>query len=127
VDPKIETRVKVGLAANGECVSRKIKKKRRKFTGDFKAKAVARMEECDSVVGLARELGITWSLLYKWKAQIHQAAIASRELELEEELKMVKLALAEKVLEVDFFKSALRRVEARRQVGRVTSTTRSGS
>src|SRR5262249_32830703 len=125
--PKIETRVKVGLAANGECVSWKIKKKRRRFTDDFKAKAVARMEECDSVVGLARELGITWSLLYKWKAHLERAAIANRERELEEELKTVKLALAQKTLEVDFFKSALQRIEARRQAGRVTSTTRSGS
>jgi transposase-like protein len=108
-------------------VSRKIKKKRRKFTGDFKAKAVARMEECDSVVGLARELGITWSLLYKWKAQLHQAAVASRERALEEELQTVKLVLAQKTLEADFFKNALQRVEARRQAGRVTSTTRSGS
>jgi transposase-like protein len=127
VDPKIETRVKVGFAANGECVSRKIKRKRRKFTDDFKAKAVARMEKCDSVVGLARELGITWSLLYKWKAHFDRAAMASRERELEEELKTVKLALAEKTLEADFFKSALQRVEARRQAGRVTSTTRSGN
>lgn len=108
-------------------MSRKIKKQRRKFTVDFKAKAVARMEECDSVVGLARELGITWSLLYKWKAQLQRAAVASRERELEEELQTVKLALARKTVEADFFKSALQRVEARRQGGRVTSTTRSGS
>src|SRR5215510_5832618 len=127
VDPKIETRAKVGLAANGECVSRKIKKKRRKFTDSFKAKAVARMEECDSVVGLARELGITWSLLYKWKAHFQRVAIASRERELKEELQTVKLALAQKTLEADFFKGALQRVEARRQGGRVTSTTRSGN
>ena len=85
------------------------------------------MEECDSVVGLARELGITWSLLYKWKAHFQRVAIASRERELKEELQTVKLALAQKTLEADFFKGALQRVEARRQGGRVTSTTRSGN
>ena len=126
MDPKIETRAKVGFAANGAHVSQKIKKRRR-FADDFKAKAVARMEKCDSVVGLARELGISWSLLYKWRDYSQRAAIASREEALEEELKRVKLALAEKTLEADFFKSALQRVEARRQGGRVTSTTRSGN
>jgi transposase-like protein len=104
-------------------VSRKFKKKRRKFTDEFKAKAVARMQGCDSVVGLAQELGINWSLLYKWKARLEKAAVRSRERELEEELTTVQIALARKIVEADFFKRALQKVEAHRQGGGVASTT----
>jgi transposase-like protein len=120
---KIETRVKVGFAANGARVSRKIKKKRRKFTDEFKVKAVARMQGGrQSVVDLAEDLGIHWSLLYKWRDALEEAAVQSRERELEEELKRVKLALAQKTLEADFFKRALQKVETHRQPGGVTST-----
>ena len=41
--------------------------KRRRYSPEFKREAVRRMANCESVVGLARELGIHWILLYKWK------------------------------------------------------------
>jgi hypothetical protein len=47
---------------------------------------------------------------------------------LEGEVATLKTALAEKVLEADFFERALQRVEAHRQRnGGVASTTRSGN
>jgi transposase-like protein len=85
------------------------------------------MDECNSVVGLAKELGICWSLLYKWKDQLQRASVRSREQALEAEVMALKIALGQKTLEVDFFKGALQKVEARRQQdGRAASTTRSG-
>lgn len=102
-------------------------KRRREFSPAFKQKAVRRMEKCDSVVGLAKELGICWSLLYKWKDQLQRAATRSREQVLQDEVAALKMALGQKTMEVDFFKGALQKIEARRQQGgRVASTTRSG-
>jgi transposase-like protein len=102
-------------------------KRRREFSLAFKQDAIRRLEKCDSVVGLARELGICWSLLYKWRGQLERAAARSREQVLQDEVAALKMALGQKTLEVDFFKGALQKVEARRQQGgRVASTTRSG-
>ena len=107
-------------------MSHKIKSGRRKFAENFKKKAVARMDDCDTVVGLAKELGISWSLLYKWKKQQLEAATRSREQALEDEVAALKSLLGQKTLELDFFRGALRSIEARRQRGGVTSTTKSG-
>ena len=111
-------------------MSQRAKKKKRVYTAEFKVKAVARMKHCESVVGLAKELGIGWSLLYRWREALHTAAIqatvkpdAAREGELLE----LKLALAKKTLEVDFFKGALQKVESLRQPrGGTAFTTKSG-
>ena len=55
----------------------------------------------------------------------------SRETTLRKEVSRLKRALAEKTLEVDFFKGALQKVEARRQrsgnSGGTASTPRSGT
>jgi transposase-like protein len=107
-------------------VSHKIRSRRRKFTAEFKKKAVARMDDCDTVVGLARELGISWSLLYKWKKEQLEAATRSREQALEDEVAALKSSLGQKTLELDFFRGALQKIAARRQSGGVTSTTKSG-
>jgi transposase-like protein len=119
-------------------VARVIKiKKRQVYSAEFKAAAVARMQSCDSVVGLAKELGVCWSMLYQWKDKQAKAARAqqehaeaSREKALQEEIAALKSALADKVLEVDFFRGALQRVAAQAQRqpprGGVASTTRSG-
>lgn len=112
-------------------------KKRGVYSTEFKTAAVARMQNCDSVVGLAKELGVCWSLLYQWKDKQAKAARAeqeqaeaAREKALQEEIATLKSALADKALEVDFFRGALQRVEAQAQRqsprGGVASTTRSG-
>jgi len=60
-----------------------------------------------------------------------RTAANSRERELRKEIRELKRVLGEKALEVDFFKSALQKVEARRQSnsgsGAKASTTESGS
>ena len=95
------------------------------------------MKGCDSVVALSRELKVHWRLLYRWKAAA-EAALAAREQSepeqreavLREEIKQLKVALADKAMEVDFFRGALRNIEALRQKrarnGGEAFTTKSG-
>ena len=98
--------------------------------------AVDRMKTSEDVRGLARELGVTRRCLYKWRTKLEAAepgeeasrpsthAAAHRK-----EILQLKRLLAEKAMEVDFFKGALQKVEARRQrsssSGEMASTTRS--
>lgn len=42
---------------------------KRKFSTEFRREAVARLKDCSSVTGLARELGIRRKWLYEWKKQ----------------------------------------------------------
>jgi transposase len=93
-------------------------------------------EKCDNIVALARELGVHRRLLYKWRDQLDPAEVPeewppqnSRESTLRKEVSQLKRLLADKAVEVDFFKGALQKVEARRQrrgsSGETASTTRS--
>jgi transposase-like protein len=117
-----------------EKTKKREKAKKRVYTTEFKAAAVARMKHCKSVVGLARELGICWSLLYQWRDRLENRLPATPEGQearderaTEKELTELKLALAKKTLELDFFRGALQKVEALRQKpGGVAFTTKSG-
>ena len=103
------------------------KKKRRRYSARFKREAVGRMRECENVTALTRELGIDRKMLYQWKWQEEgrpprkplplttQAAENGTLPTLRRENAHLKRVLAEKALEVDFFKGALQQVEARRQ------------
>ena len=99
--------------------------------------AVERLKTCDNIVALSRELGVHRRLLYKWRDQldpIEESAGSllhnSRELAIRKEVSQLKRVLADKVVEVDFFRGALQKVEARRQrkgnSGEKASSTRSG-
>ena len=102
----------------------------------FRQMAVDRLRKCDNVVALSEELGVHRRLLYKWRQQLEplepggDAPPDLREFTLGKEISQLKRLLAEKVLEVDFFKGALQRIEARRRnsesTGATASTTRSG-
>ena len=95
--------------------------------------AVARLRSCDNIVALAQELGVHRRLLYKWRDQLEPAddgePVPSTP-ELRQQVRQLKRLLTEKAMEVDFFKGALQKVEARRQrsssSGESTSTTTSG-
>ena len=98
--------------------------------------AVGRMKTCESVAELATELGVNRQLLYKWRDDLASLdgitpPPNAREVTLINENRRLKQALANKVLEVDFFKGALQRIEARRQqtegVGEKASTNKSES
>lgn len=110
-------------------------KKRRSI--EFRRKAVERMNQCENIVELAAELGVHRRVLYKWRDQLDpvvrgdEAPLgSSRESTLRNENHRLKQTLAEKTLEVDFFKGALQKIEARRQQsgksGARASTTKSG-
>jgi hypothetical protein len=77
--------------------------------------------------------------MYLWREELDPESIIkrktgppgkSREATLEQEVSRLKRVLADKTLELDFFKGALQKVEGRRRQsknsGGKTSTTRSG-
>lgn len=118
------------------------KKRVGKYPLAFRREAVARMKESEHITQLAEELGLERSILYKWQKQLEPGVLAEkrrtgpkasaevRTRELEREVERLKRALGEKTLEIDFFKGALQRIEARRRSssdgGDATSTTKSG-
>jgi transposase len=107
-----------------------------RHASEFRRKAVERMRNGESVLALERELGVQHGLLYKWRKQADQAEFREKSPSekayrfLRQELQRAKQALAEKTLEVDFFKGALQKIEARRRqaggAGEKASTTKSG-
>lgn len=113
------------------------KKRVGKFPKAFRQMAVDRLNQCENIVTLAKELGVSRRLLYTWREKLEPTAsgvgppVNTREATLRKEVSQLKRVLAEKVLEVDFFKGALQQVEARRQqsgkAGARASTPRSGS
>jgi len=102
----------------------------------FRRMAVERLKACDNIVELSQELGVHRRLLYKWRDQFapfdpreESPPGNSRESRLRKEINQLKRVLVDKTLELDFFKGALQKVEARRQksgsTGAKASTTKS--
>ena len=111
--------------------------KRKRYTRKFQRMAVARMMTSPNIGELASELGVTRECLYKWRRKLDQiesseesARPATHDPFYRKQVQQLKRMLAEKSMEVDFFKGALQKVEARRQrsngSGERASTTRSG-
>jgi len=44
--------------------------KPRRYSAEFKLDAVSRMEHCETITGLAKELGIRRKFLYQWRDQL---------------------------------------------------------
>jgi transposase-like protein len=88
--------------------------------------AVERMRNCANVSALARELEIDRAMLYHWArlagAQGADATATSPVRELRKQVRDLKRLLAEKTLEVDFFKGALQK--ARLDAGAQTALAR---
>lgn len=100
---------------------------------EFWSEAVKRMNAGENVAALAKELGVLKRRLYRWRARLEpreKDPRRHREAALAQEVRQLKQALAEKVLEVDFLQGALHKIEARRRgsgsTGAKASTTRSG-
>jgi transposase len=109
------------------------------YSLEFRRVAVERMRGCHNIVALAEELGVERKSLYLWREQLDPESVIARkpgrpaklrEVELEQEVSRLKRVLADKTLQLDFFKGALQKIEARRRQskssGGKTSTTRSG-
>ena len=120
----------------------KMARKWRRHTLEFKRQAVELMKTCENIHELARELKVERKLLYTWKYQFEGrpepqrasygvTAEERKEKRLLDEVSKLKSALAERVLDNDFLKSALLRVkEGRRSstgTGASASTPRSES
>lgn len=98
--------------------------KHRSWTVEQKRAAVERMKTCGHDK-LAAELKVQRRQLYAWRAQLRRldaggraAAESKPGQQREQEKQRLQAALADKVLEVEFFKGALRRIEARRRSSR---------
>ena len=108
-----------------------------KHSIEFRRMVVERMKQSDNIAALAEELGINRGMMYKWYRQLDridrgQALLpkSSPEATLHKENERLKRLLADKTLELDFFKGALQKIEARRRQsegsGEKASTTKSG-
>ena len=98
------------------------RKWKERYPQKFRCRVVERMNTCDNIVRLARELRINRTLLYKWRYRLEGSQTKSevsirnsRESTLRREIDKLKRLLANKTLEVDFFRNALQKVEARRR------------
>lgn len=111
-------------------------KKVGRYPVEFRRMVVERMKQSNNIVALAKELGLERKLMYIWKQQLDPESraakrpAATREEQRERRVSQLERALANKTLELDFFKGALQTVEARRRQrrnsGGKTSTTTSG-
>ena len=111
------------------------KRPRKKYSKALREMAMERLKSCGNVTLLSRELGVHRTLLYKWRERMQARegkeggpGVDTGERRLLAENRELKRVLAEKTLEVDFFKGALQKVEARRQKrddsGETASSTR---
>ena len=87
-------------------------KKRERYSKEFRRQAVERMNACDNISRLSRELGVARHLLCHWRDRLERAAPVgrSRELVLRKQILALKRILANKTIELDFFRRALQRV-----------------
>lgn len=101
-------------------------RKWRRHTVEFKKQAVERMKTAENIEALARELGVERKLLYVWKGQfegrpeprhanLQQSVEERKETQLRAEIEKLQKALAQRALEIDFFRDALFRIEQARQ------------
>jgi transposase-like protein len=93
------------------------RKRGQRYSSEFRQQAVARMNTCDNIVRLSQELGVARRLLYNWRGRLDETSPPpqrSRELILRKQITNLKRLLANKTLEVDFFRRALQKVGARR-------------
>ncbi len=114
-----------------------VKKRVGRYSLEFRRVVVERMKGCNNITALAKELRLERKSMYLWREELDPESVIkrktgppgkSREAELEKEVSRLKRVLADKTLELDFFKGALQKVEERRRSknsGAKTSTTRS--
>jgi transposase len=117
-------------------MSKKARRKWERCSESFKQSAVERMQQ-GHIRELAKELGVSVSMLYRWKQRAQEEAAPDaaadpgdqRVRELEKKVKELERVIGQKTLELDFFAGALRRIRELRQLksssGETASTQRS--
>lgn len=111
----------------------------RKYSDEFRARALERMKACGNVTALAQELGIRRKWLYKWREQATGRVSESRpsgkpkqRADSPERKRLAELErlVARQALEIDFFKGASQRIAELRRKREGTSgaafTSKSG-
>src|SRR6267143_4104591 len=109
-----------------------------RYPEDFRRMAVERFKGCENIEWLAKELGVPRQTLYRWHEESERTADEGepipekfRESRLRREVRELKCLVAKQALEVDFFRDALQKIEARRRgssgSGELASTTTSGT
>jgi hypothetical protein len=104
---------------------------------EVKARALERMRVAPNISELSKEMRIPRRTLYSWRDKERDKIESrrkiewqTREQELEQAIRHMKEVLAEKTLDLDFFKGALQKIEERRQARSAAvapaSTTKSG-
>ena len=98
------------------------KVKRKRYSRKFQLMAVERLRTRDDVNELGQELGVPRRCLYKWSVKLETiepgedvSRPSTHTSSYRQQIHQLKRMLAEKAMEVDFFKGALQEVEARRQ------------
>jgi transposase-like protein len=95
------------------------RKRGERYGKEFRRQPVKRMNACDNISSLCRELGVARHLLQGWRDRVEQTTNPpigrSREVILSRQILALKRVLANKTMELDFFKRALQRVGARRR------------
>jgi len=100
---------------------------------EVKQQALDQMRSTGNISKLAKELGIPRRTLYSWrdkqlaKLERTKQKPRTREQVLEQENARLKEALAERTLELDFFRSALQKIWERRQPSSVVVESASTS
>ena len=99
------------------------RKRGQRYSSEFRRQALARMNACDNIVRLSQELGVARRLLYNWRERLDETSPPpqrSHELILRKQITNLKRLLANKTMEVDFFRRALQKVGARRPQRRIS-------
>lgn len=82
------------------------KKTRKKYGPEFKDQVLARAQQ-DGVAQVARDIGITESMIYAWRAQRKSGGVSLEQQKLEQmELARLKRENARLAMENDFLKKA---------------------
>jgi transposase len=109
-----------------------MKKKKAKYSAEFKLNAVKRMADAKTIIGLARELGVARRFLYEWRDKLAAGGIAALERgrgrppgskskavravaprlpsASEQRIAELERLLGQKQLEIDFFKRTFEQV-----------------
>jgi transposase len=107
---------------------------RRKFSKEFKAEAVRRLESGQTAAEVARALEVHPAELYRWRRELEEQGAracqgAGRKRAEEGRIAELERKIGQQTLEIDFLKRALQHVEEQRRLrawdGGAASTSKS--
>ena len=94
---------------------------RRRFTREFKLAAIHRLEKGLSIVEAARALEVNANVLRRWREEFRKAADNAfpgngNHLKPEDRVAELERKIGQQVLEIDFLKGCLQRIEQQRML-----------